>query len=84
MMYPYEEEPFKVSREPDTLWEHLCRLRWYNEFKLADKRLRLVAQHFDDPIWLRDKTEEWVNEREYWNGYYGGAGFQQGGWNWYD
>lgn len=63
-----------MTPEATDIWGHLILLRWYNEFELAESRLRLVAKHFDDPVWIADAQEKWLNERRYWNGYYGGGG----------
>lgn len=59
-----------TTPEVKDIWGHLNLLRWYNEYKLAEERLHLVAEHFDDPIWIADSQEKWLNERKYWNGYY--------------
>lgn len=68
MVYdPYTNYP----ASPTNVMEHLQYLRWYSERKLAWSRLCLIALHIDDPQWIKDKEEEWLNERKYWNGHYG-------------
>jgi hypothetical protein len=49
------------------IFEHLLLLKWYGEKELASKRLSIVAEHYDDPVFLMDKEEEWLNEDKYWN-----------------
>lgn len=56
---------------PENIMENLLLLKWYGENKLADTRLTQIAFHLDDPQWIKDKEEEWLNEPKYWNGHYG-------------
>jgi len=53
------------------IMEHLQRLRWYGETKLASVRLHMIAARLEDTEWITEKEEEWINERQYWNGHYG-------------
>lgn len=53
------------------IMEHLQVLKYFHETKIAKERLLLVVEHIDDPDWIAENEKEWLNEPEYWNGYYG-------------
>ena len=67
----YYDPYTSAGSKPTNIMEHLQLLRWYTESRLAEHRLYLIAKHIDDPQWIKDKEEEWLNEPKYWNGHYG-------------
>ena len=50
----------------ENILDHLALIRWYKK-SLAYNRLYLIAEHIDDPQWIKDKEEEWLYESGYWD-----------------
>lgn len=66
MTYGYQ---YQAPQATDIL-SHIGVLRFYAEFELAEKRLLLIAENFDDPEWIEEMTVKWLNEDKYWNSAY--------------
>lgn len=88
MVSPYYGSQMGAVPRARNILEHLEVLRWFYEHDLAKARLRLLLLNLDDPQWIKDKEEEWLSERKYWNGFYSqdayrtSIGFDYGGEEW--
>lgn len=49
------------------MWDCLMQLKWYGRRKEAERRLMLIAEHFDNPEKLKSLERNWVDESNYYN-----------------